>query len=268
MTASDPLRPAELLVGAVDGPSPRHRGGDAEIGRTRLRRTPNSAPCRGSARAAPRRPRGMAYRSSGCPAALVHSNESTRVSGLGGARGRHGQVWNTASGNWRRKLAGGSSGLGYYRAFLGDRLADRWRDFLREPANRGGVGAPEHERADSLGQCEVGELLDPQLRRALQKPTGVAEFTFDVVDAAYGFRRPVRLVRGAVDDLARGRQTLRRQERRTHHPTVSQCADNPQHPRLISTQPEVDRMRRCGPRGGATQLVVLAVEVDRGTRNP
>ena len=134
--------------------------------------------------------------------------------------------------------------LGAYRvAYRRDHLVGE------SPYDVAGFDPAEDVSADAVDQRELGELLDPHRRRPLEETLAVsAELAADVVDATHCVWRSAGVDRGRVDDPVGGGKQFGRQVGRTGYPSIGDASDQPQHPRLAGTQPDVHVVRRRGSR--------------------
>ncbi len=144
-----------------------------------------------------------------------------------------------------------------------DELAGQRDDLGGEATDEVGVVGAHDEGAHPHAHGEVGELLGPVVHRACEEPGSSAELAEDVVDPADVLRSAARgdgrLIEAGVEVRERGRVGVAHRR----DPTVRELAGDPDHPRLVGTEPDRDVVGRRWPGLEAARRVVLALEPTR-----
>ena len=187
------------------------------------------------------------------PGAVVRRGDDVEV-----RRGRAGPHLDP----WRRRR--GLVGPRRAHPLGGHELADAGRHLRGEPADVVGVVAREHVRAHALGEGELGQLLDPHGRRALEgSPPVAAEVAVHVVEPANVSGVAAGVRRGGVDRGVHRGQRVEADVAEAGQPAVRMGAGEPQHARLDGAEPDLDVVSRARAGVRSVHAVVLAVLADR-----
>ena len=148
-------------------------------------------------------------------------------------------------------------------------VADPGCDVLAEPAHVVDVVGAEDERAHAVVEGQRRQLLGPVLGGPRQATSsGPTEGAGDVVEAADRGRVASGVGGGLVDGIVEVRQRFRIGVAHARQPAVRIPAGQSQHPRFVGADPDLDGVGRSRARVQSVDVVVLAVDADRGAACP
>src|SRR5215213_5797211 len=146
---------------------------------------------------------------------------------------------------------------------VGYQFLDRGRDVSGVGLGQGGVVGGEDEATGSVGEGDLGELLGPLARRALEEAASLGgELSVDVEEAADVAWCPTCGEGGIVDVPVHlgelGQAVLQVLDRR--QPSVRGASDQAEDAGLVGADPDANRVRRRRAAFDAVDVVVLAAD--------
>ena len=153
-------------------------------------------------------------------------------------------------------------------ALGGDQVTHQGCHLLTEPAHVVGVVGAQDVGGHPLLEGEPGELLGPVRGSTAQEAAPRPERPRDVVEPTHRLGCATGLRRRLVDPRVHRPERVGCRVALAGQPAVGEPPGEPQHPRLVGTDPDADRVRRRRPGVQPARPVVPAVHPHAALAHP